>query len=352
LRGDGDMSGVGVGVGVVQGPMNNPNNNNNNNLEDGSSERPLLLTQYGESNPTITNQSTPVTAYAGVASSSNNNDVSNDKYASSTGTTTVESDEALAKRLAKEWGASNEQTWTNNNNYGNSEGLVGMSLVGDSKSPSTNPVTKSDEEYARELQAQWNSSTNTDGAVNSYADSMSAMANSKPELDDMELCAINENTELKPSAVTNDIDNFGGGGRVNPQVPISTTGPISNGRNSPDSTSVVTFDDATTKKPPPQQQMQFDFEKFGESFRLWHYNGLRGGKLTSFQVTRLSAQEAVGASVALSTNDAAHSLLSLAGHSGAGGGGSGNGGDLEDIVRTKYPSCTFDWGGKPPPFID
>jgi hypothetical protein len=32
-------------------------------------------------------------------------------------------------------------------------------------------------------------------------------------------------------------------------------------------------------------------------------------------------------------------------------GGSGSG-DLEDVVRTKWPSCMINWLGKPPPYID
>lgn len=77
-----------------------------------------------------------------------------------------------------------------------------------------------------------------------------------------------------------------------------------------------------------------DFEKFGESFPLYHYNGLRGGTLTPFRVTHMTAEEAVGAS---------HSL---------GASSSVGSGDLEDVVRTKWPSCVVNWLGKTPPYID
>jgi len=83
----------------------------------------------------------------------------------------------------------------------------------------------------------------------------------------------------------------------------------------------------------PQQQP--DFEKHGHTFPLYHYNGLRGGCLTPFRVTRLSAEEAVGASIALSSK-----------------GGGDSGGDLQDVVRTKWPSCMFNWLGKQAPYID
>ncbi len=84
-----------------------------------------------------------------------------------------------------------------------------------------------------------------------------------------------------------------------------------------------------------QSQPQPDFERHGHTFPLYHYNGLRGGCLTPFRVTRLSAEEAVGASITLSST-----------------GAGGSGGDLQDVVRTKFPSCMFNWLGKQAPYID
>lgn len=84
----------------------------------------------------------------------------------------------------------------------------------------------------------------------------------------------------------------------------------------------------------PSAQSELEFEKFGDTFSLYHYNGLRGGTLTEFRVTRLSPEEAVGASIALNRS------------SNAGGG------DLEDVVRTKWPSCMINWLGKSSPYID
>ena len=119
----------------------------------------------------------------------------------------------------------------------------------------------------------------------------------------------------------------------------------------------IDLDDADEETLPPLDQVdtkmsatpdtKLDFEKFGNSFHLYHYNGLRGGSLTPFRVTRLTAEEAVGTSVALSNSA----------HAGASGGvgekGPGAGaGDLEDVVRTKWPSCIIDWLGKQPPYID
>jgi hypothetical protein len=81
-----------------------------------------------------------------------------------------------------------------------------------------------------------------------------------------------------------------------------------------------------------------DFERHGLSFPLFHYNGLRGGKITCFRVQKLSPTEAVGASIASSSK---------------GGYGSGASGyDLEDVVHTKWPSSLVDWLGENPPSID
>jgi hypothetical protein len=87
---------------------------------------------------------------------------------------------------------------------------------------------------------------------------------------------------------------------------------------------------------PSAIQKPFDFETFGNAFPLYHYNGLRGGVLTPFRVTRLTPEEAVGASIALHR----------------GGNGSSSSADLEDVIRTKWPSCVINWLGKPPPYID
>ena len=83
---------------------------------------------------------------------------------------------------------------------------------------------------------------------------------------------------------------------------------------------------------------KFHFETFGDTFSLYHYNGLRGGVLTQCRVTRLTPEEAVGASVALNRN------VAPSGQSGSA--------DLEDVIRTKWPSCAVNWMGKKPPYID
>jgi len=77
-------------------------------------------------------------------------------------------------------------------------------------------------------------------------------------------------------------------------------------------------------------------EKFGSTFQLYHYNGLRGGNFKAFSVTRLSADEAIGASISLGgSNQASHNI-------------GGFGGELDAVLRTKWPSCKIDWIGSPP----
>lgn len=101
---------------------------------------------------------------------------------------------------------------------------------------------------------------------------------------------------------------------------------------------LVDGDDTKDSKPATKSTTSsIDFESYGTTFPLYHYNGLRGGVLTEFRVTRLSPEEAVGVSIALSQS---------------GGGVGGNGGDLEDVVRTKWPSCAVNWMGKASPYID
>ena len=75
------------------------------------------------------------------------------------------------------------------------------------------------------------------------------------------------------------------------------------------------------------------WRKHGLSFPLYRYNGLYGGKITPFWLTRLSAEEAVGAS-----------FISRS--------GGGSGGDFEDVLRTKWPSSLINWLGGRSPRID
>ncbi|GMI10634.1 hypothetical protein TrVE_jg2278 [Triparma verrucosa] len=86
-----------------------------------------------------------------------------------------------------------------------------------------------------------------------------------------------------------------------------------------------------------ETKLNFEVDELGDSFVLYHYNGLRSGTVTPFLVQRLSAEDAVGASVAMET---------------AGGGGGGGDRGLEEVARTRWPSARFDWFGQKPPSID
>ena len=89
------------------------------------------------------------------------------------------------------------------------------------------------------------------------------------------------------------------------------------------------------------------FERLGDSFVLYHYNGLRGGSVSPVTVTRLTAEDAVGASVALHAASA-----TSAPQSGSSGRSSSSGENLEDVIRTRWPSARFNWSGGRPPSID
>lgn len=195
-------------------------------------------------------------------------------------TVTIESDEEMAKRLSME-----------------------MDSTKPSPAPSvaanpmeTEPTALSDEELARRLQEAWDAEVSGGTGASSVA-------------------AVN-----------------GSQGSPNWSSFPDTNSSIA----TPDMTPMSAIDESAQQdsKPP---STALEFEKYGDSFQLIHYNGLRGGTLTPFRVTRLTAEEAVGASIALSRGNNSHSSGS---------------GDLEDVVRTKWPSSMINWLGKSPPYID
>jgi len=81
--------------------------------------------------------------------------------------------------------------------------------------------------------------------------------------------------------------------------------------------------------------------QYGQTFQLYHYNGLRGGYMKPFRITRLSSEEAIGASgVPLGSSSG-----NIDPHHPPKG--------LEDVLRTKWPSCKIDWiNHGDPPSID
>lgn len=218
------------------------------------------------------------------------------KPAAAASAPSVESDEELARRLASEWGC-------------------GADPPAAAAARSTSPMevesstALSDEELARKLQAEWDAEVS--GGGGGGASSVAAVGGSSP---------------------SSQWGNF-------------DTGGTNSGMATPDMTPMSTIEDSN--KPEGSiassnnnQSHKLDFEKYGDSFEMYHYNGLRGGTLTPFRVTRLSAEEAVGASIALNRGTS-----SVSNHSGGSG-------DLEDVVRTKWPSCMINWLGKKPPYID
>ena len=196
----------------------------------------------------------------------------------------VESDEEMARRLAEEWGASEI----------NSPTAAAAAAARPSSPMDMDTVMSADEQLARKLQAEvWESEAQGSGAA-----SVDAVSGSPTPTLDGELIALDGPDEEKSQF------------QEDSKMP------------------------AVTRK--------LDFEKFGNSFRLFHYNGLRGGNLAPLRVTRLTAEEAVGASVPLTNSGGASS----------GDKGPGATWDLEDVLRTKWPSCGIDFLGKSSPSID
>lgn len=201
----------------------------------------------------------------------------------------VESDEELAKRLSTQWEFEAKP----------SASAAASAPAARASPMEIEPTTLSDEELARKMQAEWDAEVSGGGTESSVG----AVAGSQGSP------AWSNFLDTNSSIATPDMTPMGSvEDSQNPQC-------------------------GNTKEQGPK----LDFEKYGDSFSLYHYNGLRGGTLTPFRVTRLSAEEAVGASIALNRGNNSHS------------GGSG---DLEDVVRTKWPSCMINWLGQRPPFID
>jgi hypothetical protein len=218
----------------------------------------------------------------------------------------AETDEEMARRLADEWetGASVQRAFL-------PETSPISSPVAAARPPSPMEVdhTMSDEEYARKLQEQWNAEASGGGGGGSSVAAVSGTPPPSSNEDHRKFNVINLNDD------DSDYDDL------------------------PDLVAANPADDYPTHH---QRTSPTDF-RFGDSIQLYHYNGLRGGTLTPFRVTRLSSEEAVGASIALTQ----HSAGGASTHSSAGGNG-----DLEDVIRTKYPSSSINWLGRTPPNID
>jgi hypothetical protein len=265
----------------------------------------------------------------------------------STASSTLQSDEELAKKLAEEWGTS----MTNDE---------------------VDQGATSDEAYARALQAQWDAEfANT--SDNANADDMASQVATTDGQEGTGLFGLDLSDDDSPEPELRFPGLLSSSGNetpiARPPTPLARTldampiFPSSGDRNDQQKVQFKTDIDIDThlkdvakdSKAPTQQYSQsitsdvlngpiliggrhtdkLEFENYGSNFPLYHYNGLRGGTLTPFCVTRLDAVEAVGSSIGLS------------------GGASHHGSDdLEAVVRTKWPSCTFNFFGKNAPYID
>lgn len=251
---------------------------------------PLLLTEFGETSKEA------------------------DKKPAAKAPSALESDEEMAWRLAKEWGVGAE----------NSPAVASAAAARPSSPMEMDPVL-SDEELARRLQAEWDSEIMGISSVDGVSvSSVFAMDGSSTRSVAAESGTMPELSPQKNVVVIDGMDNAKPHWQhVSNEAGVDVT-EVADGRQLQEDSKMAA-------------KRKLDFETFGNSFRLYHYNGLRGGSLTPFRVTRLTPEEAVGASVAL-TNSI---------HPGG-----EKAGDLEDVIRTKWPSCIIDWLGKQPPYID
>lgn len=191
-------------------------------------------------------------------------------------------------------------------------------------------ATDPDEEYARKLQAQFDNEV-----VNIDNNCRSNSATNKMKTDEelaRELQAQFEGTSRNKDDSMPQLEsatNQGGSNDVS-TLALCTENPTIEFNTKPDE-----IDPTSTLDLPCSESKH----SFGDTFDLYYYNGLRGGRMRKFKVTRLTSEEAVGASIALSSGSAS-------------GVGNNINTALEDVVRTRWPSCTFDWMGNTPPAID
>jgi len=236
---------------------------------------------------------------------------------------TMDSDEEMARRLAAEWGSGPHS-------------LSSTKAMTRSAKDNEFIGQKTDEDLARELQDQWNAEdakgSNAVSSVNGY--------NSTDDKTDVPE-KYNHGSKISSNG---EVSKFG---KENENARIIEVDAFDNKvefeptHENKESYSSITND--------IEVKDAYHFEKFGDTFPLYHYNGLRGGTITPFQVTRLSPEEAVGMSIALSSAGLSSGLSSGGRNNEMSPSGNG---DLEDVVRTKWPSCTFHWSSNGAPCID
>jgi len=219
----------------------------------------------------------------------------------------IDSDAAMAREMAAEWDVA-PNPWQNQLTPPKKGGDTDVVTSFDIDTAQSGDATKSDEVIARELQAQWDAEARESTAV-----ALTGMMDGDPISSFIE----NPREDMVLSSTPTGVEG----------------GLVSDFLASDDKMEVSPVPTIVDRTDPPTVEG-------GNTFELVYYNGLRGGQVCSFSVTK-QAKEAVGASVALSD-----------GTSAAGGGGHGNCHKLEDIVRTRWPGCTFDWYGKIPPSVD
>ena len=156
---------------------------------------------------------------------------------------------------------------------------------------------ESDEEMARRLAAEWGTSEISNPTEESKSDEQLARELQAQFEADSEVSMIN--STASPS----------------PMVESSTQSIKSSTATSKQSNSIGGMDVESYQN---------------ETFDLHHYNNLRAGELTSFTITRLQSEEAVGSDVPLTPSSVS-------------GGSHFGGGEFEAVIRTKFQSCKIHW---------
>ena len=247
--------------------------------------------------------------------------------AASTTTSMMQSDEELAKRLAEEWETNDANLEVAR--YATTSSNHAFQTSGDN-------TAESDEAFARALQAQWDSEM-MDNNTNDAGDDTktNAACADVADIADWQDLDYDKSQRSDFSRSLDPSDDEGDAAfeqKYNKVVMECIEREVPEISMRPPTPPIQTIGGTHKSFDFPSHH----FEQYGPTFPLYHYNGLRGGTLTPFRVTRLNAAEAVGSSIGLTSG--------LSNHHGSD--------DLEAVVRTKWPSCTFDWLGKNAPYID
>eukprot|EP01038_Epipyxis_sp_PR26KG_P006233 gene6233-8588_t len=170
---------------------------------------------------------------------------------------------------------------------------------------------RSDSEIARELQAQWNDEDNVNGSI----------------------LNLNDNFQPFTTYNTSNNNNNNNNNKISSYTSPPPSSPVSHSKNNNSNSSGV-------NKRSEMHRSDSIAGEDAEEFQLYHFNGLesagRTARLTKFKLFRRSAVNSVGQATAFDDFQGGSSFIC----------------PIEEVIRTRWPGCRFDWMGQNPPSVD